>query len=170
MSGPKTSRYTLTKEQRRILEEKIREQREIAVLNKKKEGFIRENKELLKKTALVLQEMKKVCAESGMMTEEYDLLLQRAKEISEKLTKEEEFTSRSTKDGLINSNKELERMRNSILELLSDCENKTEKLKIELCKKIVEDSFEEVSFTERDNKEFLTETKTGSKTEGDDGK
>ena len=32
--------------------------------------------------------------------------------------------------------------------------NKTENLKIELCKKIVKDSFEEVSFTERDNKEF----------------
>lgn len=69
MSGPKTSRYVLTEEQRRILEEQQRIIRETKVEQEKHEKLQKKCAVCLAETESILESLKELCDESGMGVE-----------------------------------------------------------------------------------------------------
>lgn len=81
MSGPKTSRYILTDEQRRILEEQQRIIRETKVAQDKNFKLIRNCKNYMADLELIVTELERISKESGYETETVLYLEQKRNEI-----------------------------------------------------------------------------------------
>lgn len=82
MSGPKTSRYVLTAEQRRIIEEQQRIIRETKVEQDRQERLQRRCSEQLSSISEIVDELNRLCVESGVKTEALDELKSKQDEVA----------------------------------------------------------------------------------------
>ncbi len=92
MSGPKTARYVLTEEQRRRIAEQQRIRRETKLAKDKRGKLIGKCKNSLLETIALVDELGKLCAESGMETDSFQSICQKRKEIETQILSFEKNT------------------------------------------------------------------------------
>lgn len=111
MSGPKTSRYVLTKEQRRRMEEQQRIIRETKIAQDKKKRLQKKCLEQSEGLAVILEELNRLSTETGTGSEEFQVLLNEKKEI------EKVFEDKSISDSLESLKMENQRLEKALAEI-----------------------------------------------------